>query len=53
MRYESGQTGTTGYEWEPWHLRYIGTDLAAAYHDGGFHTLEDFFGLDPAPDYLD
>ncbi len=53
VRYESGQTGTTGYEWEPWHLRYIGTDLAAAYHDGGFHTLEDFFGLDPAPDYLD
>lgn len=53
IRYENGQTGVTGYEWEPWHLRFIGVDLAAAYHDGGFHALEDFFGLPAAPDYAD
>lgn len=51
VRYESGYTNITGYEAEPWHLRYIGTELATAYHDGGFHTLEDFFGLPAAPDY--
>jgi len=51
VRYEDGYTATTGYEWEPWHLRYIGVELAAAYHDGGFHTLEDFFGLPAAPAY--
>lgn len=51
VRYEEGRTGTTGYSAEPWHLRFIGQELAAAYNDGGFHTLEEFFGLEPAPDY--
>lgn len=53
VRYEPGATGTTGYIPEPWHLRYIGPELAAAYHAGGFHTLEDFFGLPDAEDYAD
>lgn len=51
-RYEDGYTATTGYTPEPWHLRYLGVELATAYHYGGFHTLEDFFGLAPAPDYI-
>ncbi len=51
VRYEDGYTDTTGYKAEPWHVRFIGTELAKAYHDGGFHTLEDFFGLPAAPDY--
>lgn len=51
VRYEEGRTATTGYSAEPWHLRFIGRELAAAYADGGFHTLEEFFGLEPAPDY--
>jgi len=51
VRYEKGHTDVSGYLPEPWHLRYIGTDLAAAYHEGGFHTLEEFFGLPPAPGY--
>lgn len=51
VRYEAGQTAITGYDPEPWHLRYIGRDLARAYHDGGFRTLEQFFGLPAAPDY--
>ncbi|WP_417562996.1 M15 family metallopeptidase [Microbacterium sp.] len=53
VRYEKGRTDITGYLPEPWHLRYIGTDLAKAYHDGGFHTLEQFFGLPAAPGYHD
>lgn len=51
VRYESVGSGVTGYKPEPWHLRYLGPELAAAYHDGGFHTLEEFFGLPAAPDY--
>lgn len=52
VRYEQGGTGVTGYQPEPWHLRYLGTELAAAYHHGGFHTLEEFFGLPAAPGYV-
>ena len=51
VRYEQVGTPVTGYAPEPWHLRYVGTELAAAYHEGGFHTLEEFFGLPAAPDY--
>ncbi|GGH42051.1 hypothetical protein GCM10010921_15020 [Microbacterium album] len=51
VRYEPGETETTGYAPEPWHLRYIGEDLAAVYRDGGFRSLEEFFGLPAAPDY--
>ncbi len=51
-RYEDGSTPITGYSPEPWHLRYIGPELARAYHEGGWHTLEEFFGLPPAPTYL-
>lgn len=53
VRYEEGQTAITGYQPEAWHLRYIGPELGAVYHDGGFRTLEEFFGLPPAPDYVD
>lgn len=52
VRYEEGYTPVTGYLPEPWHLRYIGTDLARAYHDGGWHTFEEFFGLEAAPEYV-
>ncbi len=51
VRYEDVGTPVTGYAPEPWHLRYVGVDLAAAYHSGGYHTLEEFFGLPAAPDY--
>jgi D-alanyl-D-alanine carboxypeptidase len=51
VRYEQIGSGVTGYKPEPWHLRYLGRELAAAYHHGGYHTLEEFFGLPAAPDY--
>ncbi|WP_256714365.1 D-alanyl-D-alanine carboxypeptidase family protein [Microbacterium sp. RU33B] len=53
VRYEDGATGVSGYSPEPWHLRYLGTELAAAYHAGGFHTVEEFLGLPAAPNYAD
>lgn len=51
VRYEAGQEPITGYDAEPWHVRFIGVPLATAYHDLGFHALETFWGLPPAPDY--
>ena len=50
-RYDVGRTDVTGYEPEAWHLRYIGPELAKAYRDGGYTTLEEFFGLPAAPVY--
>jgi D-alanyl-D-alanine carboxypeptidase len=51
VRYLDGRTDVTGYLPEPWHLRYVGPELARAYHDGGWTTLEEFFGLPAAPGY--
>lgn len=50
-RYAEGREDYSGYEPEAWHLRYIGPELAQAYHDGGYTTLEEFFGLPAAPTY--
>src|SRR5690606_37608630 len=51
LRYPNGKTSVTGYEFEPWHYRYVGVDLATAMHETGIRTLEEFFGLPAAPDY--
>lgn len=51
IRYPEDKTKITGYTYEPWHLRYVGKDLAQAVHDAGDPTLEEFFNLKPAPDY--
>ena len=52
-RYVDGATPVSGYVPEPWHLRYVGPELAKAYHDGAWSTLEQFFGLPAAPDYAE
>ncbi|MFL6150833.1 MAG: D-alanyl-D-alanine carboxypeptidase family protein [Ornithinibacter sp.] len=51
LRYEKGYRPTVGIGFEPWHFRYVGTALAKAYHDGGWHTLEAFLDEPPAPSY--
>lgn len=51
VRYQDGQTPTTGYEYEPYHLRYVGVELATEMFNTGAKSLEDFFGLSPAPTY--
>lgn len=51
LRYPNHLEGTTGYNFEPWHYRYVGLDLAKLMHDTGYLTLENYLGLDPAPDY--
>ena len=51
LRYPKGETDVTGYEFEPWHYRFVGVSLAKEYHDTGATTLEGFFGLPAAKDY--
>ncbi|MFD4422464.1 M15 family metallopeptidase [Agromyces sp. NPDC058484] len=51
LRYPADKTAITGYSFEPWHFRYTGVGLTSKMHDTGITTLEEFFGLPPAPDY--
>jgi len=51
VRYPAGSEQITGYQYEPWHLRYVGPELATEMHETGVATLEEFFGLPPAPEY--
>ena len=45
LRYPQGKQHITGYKYESWHIRYVGTDLSYQIHDSGL-TLEEFFGID-------
>lgn len=45
VRYPKNKESVTGYIYEPWHLRYVGPELAAEVHSQGNVTLEEFFGL--------
>lgn len=51
LRYPDGLTNVTGYEFEPWHYRYVGVELATEMYDTGATTMEEFFGLPAAPTY--
>ncbi len=51
LRYPADKVEIAGFHFEPWHYRYIGVDLASEMHDTGVTTLEEFFGLPPAPSY--
>lgn len=53
FRYPEGESAITGYKYEPWHLRYVGVDLAQYMRDNNIATMEEVFGLPPAPDYDD
>lgn len=50
VRYPDGQQGVVGYTYEPWHMRFVGKELAAEVQKSG-QTLEQFFGLPNAPNY--
>ncbi len=51
IRYAKDKTDITGYVYEPWHLRYVGTALAEEMHRTGIETLEEFFNLPSASNY--
>ncbi len=51
VRYEEETTAITGYSYEPWHLRFVGEELATEYSENGIHTLEEFWSLPAAEFY--
>jgi len=40
LRYPSGKESITGYQYESWHFRYVGVDLATALHESDL-TLDE------------
>lgn len=44
VRYPDGKEHITGYAYEPWHLRYVGTDTATLLTTNGW-TLEEYLAV--------
>lgn len=44
IRYPKGKTDITGYIYEPWHVRYLGKDVAKKVKESGL-TLEEYLGV--------
>lgn len=52
LRYPKGKENETGYQYESWHFRYVGTELAEKlYNNGDWITMESYFGLTSEYDY--
>lgn len=50
VRYQKSTQSLTGYEYEPWHVRFVGESLANQIN-ASKDTLEQFFGLAAYSDY--
>jgi D-alanyl-D-alanine carboxypeptidase len=46
IRYPEGKEEITGYQYEPWHIRYVGKDIAAEIAESE-ETLEEYFDAVP------
>ncbi|TDL30466.1 D-alanyl-D-alanine carboxypeptidase family protein [Jeotgalibacillus sp. S-D1] len=44
LRYPPGKEDITGYQYESWHFRYLGEDLAVKVHNSGL-TLEEYLNM--------
>lgn len=44
VRYPKGKTDITGYIYEPWHVRYLGVDIATKVKESGL-CLEEYLGI--------
>lgn len=51
LRYPQGKEAITGYEYEPWHFRYIGAYLSEEMHNDNIQTLEEFFDVNGGTAY--
>jgi len=51
LRYPADKETITGYEYEPWHFRYVGTSLSNEMHKDRIETLEEFFGVSGGTTY--
>lgn len=43
VRYPEGEEEITGYEYEPWHITYVGVETAADMKARGISTLEEYY----------
>lgn len=46
VRYPDGKEGITGFKYEPWHIRYVGKDVAGEIDAQGI-TLEEYYNAIP------
>lgn len=44
VRYPKDKQNITGYKYEPWHVRYLGVDIATSVKESGL-TLEEYLGI--------
>ena len=51
LRYTTEKETVTGYQYEPWHFRYVGRELAEEMNKQNIETLEEFFNLPQASNY--
>lgn len=51
LRYEQGEQPVVGYIYEPWHFRYLGTEIALDMRARGIINYEEYVGAEPAADY--
>ena len=54
LRYPKDKEDITGYNYEPWHIRYVGTELAGQLYETGL-TLDEYYGVPNTltPEYLE
>jgi len=52
LRYPEGKEVITGYQYEPWHFRYVGIDLATALYESNLTLDEAWSYLEKARDTL-
>lgn len=45
IRFPKGKEAYTGYKYEPWHLRYVGKEIAKKIHDAGGISLEEYYNF--------
>ena len=46
LRYPEGKEEITGYQFEPWHYRYIGKEHASNFGPNSTLTLEEYLDID-------
>lgn len=51
IRYPADKLAMTGYEFEPWHVRFVDVNLATEMNKTGITTLEEFFGISGGASY--
>lgn len=52
IRYPQGKESITGYMYEPWHIRYVGVDIATKlYNNGNWLSLEEYLGITSVYNY--